>query len=58
MKPRAIERMPVAMVRRVERRLFHYPVEKLLRPQVPGRKWGPGAINVAAQEHEPDAMLT
>ena len=46
------------MVRRVERRLFHDPVEKLLRPQVPGGKWGPGAINVAAQEHEPDAMLT
>jgi trehalose synthase len=34
------------------------PEDKLSRPQVPSRKWGPGAINVSAQEHEPDGMLT
>ncbi|QDA36040.1 trehalose synthase (plasmid) [Paracoccus liaowanqingii] len=33
------------------------PANDVFRPVVSGPKWGPKAINVAAQEHEPDSML-
>lgn len=33
------------------------PGDALLRPVVPGPKWGPKAVSVFAQEHEPDSML-
>jgi trehalose synthase len=31
--------------------------EDLRRPVVAERKWGPGEVNVARQEHDPDSML-
>jgi trehalose synthase len=33
------------------------PAEALSRPVVSGAKWGPKALNAAAQEHEPDSLL-
>ncbi|MBM3605847.1 MAG: trehalose synthase [Alphaproteobacteria bacterium] len=33
------------------------PAEQVLRPLVSDRKCGPQAVNVAAQEHDPDSML-
>lgn len=33
------------------------PAEKLRRPVVPGRKWGPVGVNVAQQERDPGSML-
>ena len=33
------------------------PAEALSRPVVSGGKWGPKALNAAAQEHEPDSLL-
>ncbi len=33
------------------------PADRLRRPVVAGRKWGPAGINVAQQERDPDSML-
>ncbi len=30
---------------------------RLVRPVVPGKKWGPAAVNVADQQHDRDSML-
>jgi maltose alpha-D-glucosyltransferase/alpha-amylase len=34
------------------------PPDKLRRPVVEGKKWGPAAINVADQQRDPDSMLS
>jgi trehalose synthase len=34
------------------------PPEKLRRPMVADKKWGPGAINVADQQHDPTSLLS
>ena len=34
------------------------PPEKICRPAVEGRKWGPAAINVARQRRDPDSLLS